>query len=167
MNSAAATEWLQTVLQNLAEAGFVVSEPPNTSDPAIRAVARRTRLELTKFGFSETFFVFRQFESLTLPALRKFSSDAFRFAKKTRKIPLPCGLLESVWCFAVAIAERADSETTKSVRNDVPPKHWAAAEMPVVYHVTDGSLDYFQKTPLWGAAYYSGFRTQIQQLLDS
>jgi hypothetical protein len=131
------------------------------------ALARRTRFELTKFGFSETFFVFRTFETITADALRKFSSDAFDLARQSKTIPLPRGIFESVWCFAVAIAERADSGVTDSVRNDAPTKHWAAAEIPVVFNQTEGRLYYFEKTPLWGAAYYSGFRSQIKRYLAS
>ena len=53
----------------------------------------------------------------------------------------------------------------ESVRNDAPPKHRAASEIPVVYDTTQRQLHYFEKTPMWGAAYYKGFRKQIGQFL--
>ncbi len=158
--------WLQASLQNLARDGFVISENVGYSEGTMRALTRRTRFELTKFGFSETFFVFREFASLDAPALRRFSGDAFRLAKRSKTIPLPCGLMESVWCFAVAIAKKIEGDVADSVRNDPPTKHWAAAEIPVVLNQADGRLSYFEKTPLWGAAYYRGFRTKIQHYLD-
>ena len=37
--------------------------------------------------------------------------------------------------------------------------------MPIVYDETEGRLYYFEKTPIWGAAYYRGFRKKIRQLL--
>jgi len=166
MNNPATTNgWLQKTLRNLAREGFVITENVSHSGATMRALARRTRFELTKFGFSETFFVFRKFESVNAEALRRFSSDAFDLAKQSKTIPLPCGLFESVWCFAVAITDRADRAVTESVRNDAPTKHWAAAEIPVVFNQTDGHLYYFEKTPLWGALYYAGFRSQIKRYL--
>ena len=132
----------------------------------MRAVARRTRFELTKFGFSETFFVFREFESIGTDALRRFSGDAFKLACQSKTISLPCGIFESVWCFAVAITNRVEDAVIADVRNGAPTKHFAAAEIPAVFRRTDGKLYYFEKTPLWGAAYYAGFRSQIQRYLD-
>ena len=78
---------------------------------------------------------------------------------------MPCGLFESVWCFAVAITNRVEDPVARSVRNDSPAKHWAAAEIPVVFHRTEGKLYFYEKTPLWGAAYYAGFRSQIRRYL--
>lgn len=166
MNHHATTnDWLEKTLHNLSRDGFVISENVGHAGGTMRAVARRTRLELTKFGFSETFFVFREFESISTDSLRRFSSEAFKLARQSKTIPLPRGLFESVWCFAVAVANRVEDAVAVSVRNDAPTKHWAAAEIPVVFHQAERKLYYFEKTPLWGAAYYSGFRSQIQRYL--
>lgn len=164
MNTTTSSEWLQKALRNLTREGFIVSEDVR-HDSMVSALARRTRFEPTKFGFSETFFVFRQFESISAGALRKFSSEAFDLATQSKSIPLPRGLFESVWCFAVAITDHTDDATMDTVRNDAPTKHWAAAEIPVVFDQTEERLYYFEKTPLWGGAYYSGFRTQIERYL--
>jgi hypothetical protein len=37
--------------------------------------------------------------------------------------------------------------------------------MPVVYDAQRDRLFYFEKTPIWGAAYYRGLRKQITDLL--
>jgi hypothetical protein len=157
--------WLNTVRNRLAAAGFVILDNVAFEARKFPVVARRTRFELTKFGFAETFFIFQEFDCLTTESLRMFSSDAFRCAEKSRVIPLPCGLFEGFWCYSVAIAKAVDEPTVASVRSDAPPKHWASAEIPVVRDLTRGKLFYFEKTPLWGAAYYAGFRKQIQRFL--
>ncbi|MEZ6102810.1 MAG: hypothetical protein R3E01_28035 [Pirellulaceae bacterium] len=167
MNVITESEWLQTKLQRLAVEGFVRLEQDGKAEVGIEAIARRTRFEISKFGFSETFFIFRRFDSLNAQALRDFSSNAFRLAKLSKTIPLPCGVFESVWCFAVAVADQVDGTAAESVRNVAPPMHWAAAEIPVIFNQADRRLYYFEKTPLWGAAYYSGFRSQIKRFLDS
>jgi hypothetical protein len=157
--------WLQNTMQILSREGFVISEHVRHSSGTVRAVARRTRWELTKFGFSETFFVFNEFETISADTFRRFSSDAFAIAKQSKTIPLPCGLFESVWCFSVAITKHVDDAAVNSVRNDAPTKHWAAAEIPVIFNQGDGRLYYFEKTPIWGVAYYPGFRSQINRHL--
>jgi len=104
-------------------------------------------------------------ESLDAGTLRNFSAEAFRCAKLRKTVPLPCGFFESVWCYAVAVTGRLDSAAEQAVRQQAPAKHWAAAEIPVVYDTTRRQLFTFEGTPLWGAAYYAGFRSQIKRLL--
>jgi hypothetical protein len=157
--------WLGIVRNRLAGAGFVILENVRFDGRSFPVVARRSRFELTKFGFSENFFIFEEFDDPTTKELRAFSADAYRYAKKHRAIWLPCGLFESVWSYAVAITREVNAPILASVRTETPPKHWASAEIPVVYVETEGTLAYFEKTPLWGAAYYAGFRKQIQRLL--
>jgi hypothetical protein len=158
--------WLNAVRSRLAAASFVLLDEVEFEGRKFPLVARRSRFELTKFGFSESFFIFAEFDRLTTGALQAFSADAYRCAMHQRVIRLPCGLFESVWCYAVAIADAVGEQTLASVRSDTPPKHWASAEIPAVYDVAQRKLFYFERTPLWGAAYYAGFRKQLQRLLE-
>jgi hypothetical protein len=50
-------------------------------------------------------------------------------------------------------------------QNTAPTKHWAAFEVPVLYDSNHDKLLFFEKTPVWGGAYYKGFRNQIQKYL--
>jgi hypothetical protein len=157
--------WLKTTRARLAAAGFVVQDKFAFDGKTFPLFARKTRFELTKFGFAENFFTFLEFDRLTSDMLRRFSADAFRCAKRNCVVPLPCGLGESVWSFAVAMAKSVDDAALASVRFDKPAMHFAAAEIPVVYDQAQNRVWYFEKTPLWGAAYYAGFRRKIEQLL--
>jgi len=159
-------DWLNDVRARLQGAGFVVEENVESKSGRFALVCRRTRFSLTKFGMSETFFVFSRFDRLTNASLRAFSADAFRCALDRRKVRLPRGIFESVWCYAVAVAKEADPATLDAVRAEKPAKHWASAEIPVVRDEGAGRLVYFEKTPLWGAAYYAGFRREIRKLLE-
>jgi hypothetical protein len=154
---------LYEIGRRLAEAKFVLQCDVEHGGVVYPLVARRTRFELTKFGFCETIFVFRSFEHLTKPALRSFSADAFRCAMKKCVVPLPRGLFECVLCFPVAMVRFADNDAVASLRNEAPPKHWAAAEMPVLCGA--GVTAYFEKTPLWGGAYYNGLRRLVRQFV--
>jgi hypothetical protein len=130
-----------------------------------RAVATRSSLQLTKFGFWETFFVFREFERLDRGSMQAFVRDAVQYAFANRSVKLPRGLFAGVATFGVALAETADDEAIRAVRSETPPKHWAANEIPVVYDRGARRIHYFEKTPVWGAAYFKGFRRQIEELL--
>ncbi|HMF12383.1 MAG TPA: hypothetical protein VKE94_08755 [Gemmataceae bacterium] len=158
--------WLKAARENLLTAGFVIFDEVAENGMSFPIVARRSRFEVTKFGFSETFFVFGQFDELGTPEVREFSALAYQYAKQHKRIPLPCGLFESVWCYAVAVAKSVDERTLDSIRSETPPKHWASAEIPVIYDQSRRKLFYFEKTPLWGSAYYAGFRKQIRSLLE-
>src|SRR4051812_23039128 len=150
-------------LQKLSSDGFAISKNVTCNGRTFKAVASRTRFELTKFGFAETFFIFEEFDSITEHALRRFSTEAFALAKQSKSIPLPCGLCESVVCFPVATARKVADLVAHSIRTEAAPKHWAAAEVPVIVDVTNHRLFYFEKTPFWGAAYHSGFRKEIEK----
>jgi hypothetical protein len=67
--------------------------------------------------------------------------------------------------YAVAMVDGLDAATTDAVKTHAPPRHWAAAEVPVVYDRGSGKLCFFEKTPMWGAAYYRGFRKEIAKFL--
>jgi hypothetical protein len=152
--------WLQTALQRLTMDGFTIRQ-----QNYFKVVAHRSRFELSKFGNAETYFIFADFDYLDVNLMRRFSTDAYNYAVQTKTSPLPCGFFESVWCFAVAIARNADDATAYAIKTETPPKHWSAGEMRVAYDAPRHQLYYFDQTPLWGAAYYAGFRTQIKKYL--
>ena len=156
------TPWLQQTSQRLAANSFIHLAPELYQPQGIKFATRRSRFEISKFGMAETVFVFAEIPNLEPNALYSFSSFAFQFANKNKTVPLPNGLFMSVFCFSVVITANLDPQLAASIRGTAPIKHWAAFEMPVVYDLADGSLTYFEKTPLWGAAYYAGFRREVQ-----
>jgi len=158
--------WLQTTAQRLAANAFVPLTAEIYQAQGYKYVARRTRFEISKFGMAETFFTFAEIPNLMPDVLQQFSNASFRFAKSNKTIPLPCGLFEAVFCFAVAITANLNAQTAAYVRENAPIKHWSAFEMPVVFDLASGGLYYFEKTPFWGGAYYAGFRREIQSNLN-
>jgi hypothetical protein len=129
------------------------------------AAARKKRFQLTKFGMWETFFVFRQLGQLDRAGLQALMGGATAFAFENRSVALPRGLFAGMATFGVALAQSVDAATALAVREEAPPKHWAANEIPVVFDAGANRLYYFEKTPVWGAAYHKGFRKQIAELL--
>lgn len=157
--------WLHHIAARLHSDSFVPLNPQSYQPAGFKFAVRRTRFEIGKFGMAETFFVFADIPALTPQAMGGFSSAAFQLALRSKSVPLPCGLFESVWCFAVAITSDLHPQVAESIRSTTPPKHWSAGEIPVVFDAARGYLCHFEKTPVWGAAYYAGFRKQIQRYL--
>lgn len=142
-------------------AGFSWTEDAD----GFRGVASRSSFQLTKFGYWETFFVFREFEQLDRGSMQEFMREAVRHAFANRTVKLPRGLFAGVATFGVAVAERADDAVIRAVRSETPPRHWAANEIPVVNDRGARRIHYFERTPVWGAAYFKGYRKQIEQFL--
>ncbi|MFO0817412.1 MAG: hypothetical protein U1A77_05690 [Pirellulales bacterium] len=157
--------WLQHVAPRLLAGGFQPLPPESYSSQGFMYAVRRTRFEITKFGMSEAFFVFAQIDQLTPQLLSQFSNSAFRLAEHHKTVPLPCGFFEHIVCYPVAITYQIHPQMADWVRTSEPSKRWAANEMPVAFDTSTGYLCYFEKTPLWGAAYFSGFRQTIEQFL--
>ena len=154
--------WIAAQRGRLAGQNYTIFDAP---DPFIAMAARHSGFELLKFGNVDTFFVFSQFPELDLEGLRAFSSRSFAWANRNKGVNLPNGFFEAVTCFTVAVTDVAHPALQEAVRNGVPEKHWGAFEIPVVYETSRNVLYYFEKTPLWGAAYYNGFRNQIKSKL--
>ena len=159
-------QWLGNISGNLSANGFAPLKPEDYQPPGFKYAARRSRFEILKFGVAEYFFTFAEIPNLVPDVLRTYSNAAFQFAQANKTNPLPNGLFGAVFCFAVVITANLHPQLADIVRNTEPTKHWSAFEIPVVFDLSNGGLYYFEKTPMWGAAYYAGFRREIQTNLS-
>ena len=162
MNS---TPWLNHVSQKLAANDFKPLAPQIYQTMGYKYAAHRSRFEISKFGMAETFFTFAEIENVQPQTLQVYAATSFQLGKNNKSAPLPNGFFMSVFCYAVAITEGLEPQMAEWIRNTVPVKHWAAFEIPIVFDLRSGELCYFQKTPIWGAAYYAGFRREIENNL--
>lgn len=158
--------WLQYVMQKLAANAYQPMSPEKYQSQNFKYAAHRSRFELSKFGMAENFFTFAEIPNLTPEILIQYSTAAFKFAAANKSTPLPNGFFVATFCYAVAITMNLHPQMAQYVRETAPIKHWGAFEMPVVFDLANGGLYYFEKTPMWGAAYYAGFRKEIQTNLS-
>jgi hypothetical protein len=164
---ASAETFLSTVRPRLVSEGFDCQEDVSFDGNKFPLAARRSRFEVTKFGFAETFFVFDAFPEIDMAGLHSFSDTSFRYALSAKTIPLPRGLFEAVFCFPVAVVPQVQASTGETVRNEAPRRHWSSFEMPVIFETASSTLYYYEKTGVWGAAYFAGFRNLIRTLLTA
>jgi hypothetical protein len=160
------TDYLSIVKQRLQSGGFKIIEDITYRNQPLRCVAKRSRFQLEFNGYTEFFFIFAEFPTLEETSLREFSSKCFRYAKRYRSNPLPCGLFEGVVCFPVALCDTTNKYVVKAIRNNNPSLHFAAFELPVIYNLRTRQLYYFEKTPLWGGWYWGYFRVMATAMLS-
>jgi len=158
------TDYLATVTQHLTADGFKITEHITYKNQTFRCVAKRTKFQLEFLGFVEFFFVFAEFSAIDKTSLKEFTSKCFRYAKRYRSVPSP--LFDRVICFPVALCNSTATDITESIHNNMPPKHWSAIEMPVIYNLKTQRLHYFEKTPLFGSLYWDYLRAMIVTMLS-
>jgi len=159
-----AEAYMSRVIQRLKAEHFSIEENITYRNQRLNYVAKRTKFEVDKFGFTTTIFQLAKFPSVDSHPLTNFSVKSFKYAGKV-SIPWPRGFLYSIVCFPVAIVDDIDTDITEFIRNKEPPKHWAAFEMPVVYSLSSRMLYYCEATPIWGQIYYDQLRQTINSVL--
>lgn len=159
--------WLQHVSQRLMTNGYKPMKPEVYQPLGFRFAVNRSGFEISKFGMIDRTFVFADIPSIDVPKLQQFSNAAFDFANKNKSVSLPNGLFSSLLCFSVAITENADPAIVQSLITSQPMTHFGAFEMAVIFDIANGGLYYYQTTPIWGAAYHSSFRREVQTNLGS
>lgn len=160
-----ASAYLSKVLERLEGEGYDCARGVSHGERTFSAVAKRAKFELAKFGVVETFFVFAEFPSLDAAGLKEYSAGCYEYAVAAKLSPLPRGVLKSVFCYAVALVSRVDDALAEMVKNEAPPKHMSSVEIPVLFDQAAQSLSYFEKTQIWGAAYFRGIRKTVQEML--
>lgn len=167
-----AEAYLARVTQRLKNDGFAIEENITYMEQSFDCVAKRTRFEIDKYCFVATSYLFARLSAPDISSLRDFSAESFKYALRTSGIiPIaggirwPRGLYLGVWCYPVAIVDDIDEETSEALRNQAPPKHFIASEMPVVYSLASGTLHYCEITPMWGGLYYDQMRLIINIML--
>lgn len=158
--------WLLQVSQQLAANDYKPLSPEIYQAQNFKFAAHRSRFEVSKFGMAENFFIFAEIPNLTVEVLQQFSTAAVRFAEANKASKLPNGFFVAAFYYPVAITANLNPQFADYIRATAPIKHWGAFEMPVVFDLATGGLYYYEKTPLFGWAYYAGFRREIQANLS-
>jgi hypothetical protein len=70
---------------------------------------------------------------------------------------MPLGFGAMLVVFPLIITDKISNEAYNAVMQYCP-KHFAAAEFPSIFDLSTEYLYYYDKTPVWGMAYYDGYR---------
>ena len=154
-------DYLQKVKQRMEADGFRITENVVYDGQTFRYVAERKQALIELLTLERIVFILVPFESVDRARLREFSRRCFRCGKKSSSTRFPLRLLERPWCFPVAIVDDVDAATAEAVRNEEPPRHLGAQEMPVVCALKPQRLYYFEGTPMYGGVFWDHWRRII------
>ena len=77
---------------------------------------------------------------------------------------LPRGMQKGVAFHPVLLQENPSPEVVAYTKQK-PDAHWAAFVMPTVVDLSSGSVEYLEKTPIWGFAMWKGIRKVSDEVL--
>ena len=101
----------------------------------------------------------------TSDLVKDFSSRATKFSLDNRDSLLPRGFGGSLLSIPTIVSEGFGEEIKNWIARNRASRHWAAFEFPVLVSTVDRQIYYYKKTPIWGAAYYRGFRKFVEEVL--
>lgn len=116
----------------------------------------RSRIEPTKFGNVSFYVCAKHIPNADANAVRDFSSKMYSLAIRHRTGP-PLGFGAMLQVFPLIITENISAELAQFIKTYCP-KHFAASEFPSILDLNTNYLYYYPTTPIWGYAYYSGYR---------
>jgi hypothetical protein len=120
-------------------------------------VFKRGRVEAVKFGKVDFYICTKHIQNATRAIVQDFSSKMFSLANSHRSgMPLGFGAMMQV--FPLVITENISNELAEFIKSSYCPKHFAASEFPSIVDLATGYVYYYQVTPVWGYAYYNGYR---------
>lgn len=157
---------LEHIKQTLTSKGYTLEEQVAYGDDHFRLVGKLSKFELSKFGVSDYFVVVKELTEPTLERIQAFSNQTYVYAGQQRGGKLPPGFFASYWTFSVALVNGLSAEVKTVIEHTAPLQHWGSAEFPIVIDTTSGQVSFFQDTPVWGAAYYPGFRQFASELFS-
>lgn len=96
------------------------------------------------------------FEKLDAQALRTYSDACIKHALKIYQ-GLPRGFQTGVGSFAIA-ASNVVGQDAVDLALQIPPKHYAAFELPVIADLQNRRICHMQRTPMWGALLWKDIR---------
>lgn len=135
------------------------------SDLGIERVFKKSGFQSTKFGKVDTFAIIKYFENQTIDSLKSYSENMFSFALRARSGGAPLGFGAMMVVYPLIVLKGITKEQFSFI-NNYCPKHFAAAEFPSIIDMKTSNLYYYPATPVWGALYYSGYRSESYSLFS-
>jgi len=121
--------------------------------------------EASKFGKMTRFITAASMDNVDVNTVRDFSSRATQFSLENRESLLPRRFGGSLLSVPTIVSMSFGDDVKDWIGKNRSPRHFAAFEFPVLVSTGDRHIHYYQKTPIWGGAYYGGFRKFVEEVL--
>ena len=152
------TEYFESLSKSLSSEGYSVAPATSIGRYKLDLLSAKSSLEAAKLGEVTRFIIGTTLDSLTSDLVGDFSSVATKYALENKDSLLPRGVFSMVFSFPFIATGEITDDLKAWIADTVPPKHWSASEFPVLISLKEHEIYFCRKTPMWGAAYYSGLR---------
>ena len=133
------------------------------ADSGIDRAFKRSRFEASKFGTADAYSCVKYAEGNATGAdLQEFSTKMFDMCSRHRT-GVPLGFGAHLVVYPMLIVDNISVELAGFIKLYCP-KHFGSAEFPSVLDFSTGYLYYYEQTPVWGYAYYAGYRRESYDL---
>ncbi len=151
--------------QKLSREGYSIGKDVASDEYHFDVVASRSAVEVTKFGKMARFIIISTLENVDTIKFQDYSSHATKYALENRNSALPRGFGGSLLSIPVLVSDDFSEDLKMWTEKHLMEKHWSAFEFPVLVSPKAKRIYYCRKTPVWGWAYYRGFRKYVEQEL--
>jgi len=157
--------FLKLLERKLAGKGFEIKYNIVISPYQVDLLALKTSFEASKFGKMTRTITVTSLENVDIGTVQSFSMASTRYALDNRGSLLPRGFGGSLFSVPVIVSYDFNIDIKLWMEKTLMEKHWAAFEFPVLISLKDRKIYYCKKTPIWGSAYYRGFRRFVDENL--
>ena len=158
--------YLDGLARRFAGLGFAVWRSYPLTPYVLDLLAAGRRAELSKFGQMARVVSVAHLDPVNPATVSAYSAWVAKYALEGGFATLPRGFGGSVLCVPAVVADGVDEGTKAWIQQAPAPRHFAAFEFPAIVSLSEGRVYHCTRTPLWGAAYYGGFRRFAQEMLQ-
>jgi hypothetical protein len=158
-------EFFNQLAQRLGGDGFSITRNVTSNGYNMEVIAVKSAFELLKFGRMTRFIIAAAVNPVDAKTVQDYSSRSTKYALDNRDSLLPRGFGGSLLSVPVIVSNDFTDELKKWITETSAEKHWSAFEFPVLISTEAHQIFYCKRTPVWGAAYYKGFRKFVEQEL--
>jgi hypothetical protein len=146
--------------------GFDIKKNLIITPYEVDLIALKTSFEASKFSKMTRVFIVVYIENINIGIIQSFSMASTKYALDNRGSLLPRGFGGGLLSIPVIVSDDFNIDIKLWMEKTLAEKHWAAFEFPVLISLKDKKIYYCKKTPVWGAAYYRGFRKFVEDNLS-
>ncbi|WP_346674668.1 zinc ribbon domain-containing protein [Enorma phocaeensis] len=110
-----------------------------------------------------SYFFFAANDLAGYAQMQVYAEACMAWARKNYE-GLPRGMQSGLAVYPVMLQHPLQPDALAYVKQ-IPDKHWAAFELPVLFDPMTGQLEHLDKTPVWGFAMWRGIKASARMVL--
>ena len=160
-------EFLARTKTNLKNDKYRISTAIRATDNTqIDVVASKTYFSWKGLIVLSQHLLINYIENPTLKDEQTLFENGFKLGKKINKVPLLRGLQFGYMVIPIIVTKNIE-KSLLTYATEMPPKHWALFEFPVIVDLAKNEVHYFKKTAAWGAFFFSDMRNTVSKYIES